>query len=274
MYYRRKFSQWMRHKGYASTTVKSYLSHVRSFYRWLGKRPLHTTVADLSAYLCHLRDERSLSQSTLSAAYSGLKVFWEKVLRRPWPVDRIPRSRRRRGLPQVLSRGEVRRLIDSTTNVKHRSMLETIYATGLRLGELVKLELRDIGAERRVITVRNGKGGKDRRTVLPATLLSHLRQYYRRYRPARYLFEGRRPGRHISRRTVQAVFQQARERIRMDRQVGVHVLRHSFATHQLEAGMDIATLQSILGHRNLQTTARYLHVAGDVTGRSNDLLDG
>lgn len=275
MYYQNKLSEWMRQKGYAATTLKSYISHVRCFYRWLGKRPRQTKVSDISAYFIHLREERKLSQGTLSAAYSGIKVFWEQILVRKWPAQRIPRSRQARRLPQVLSVTEVRALLTATENLKHRSLLETLYATGVRLGEVVKLEFRDIQADRDLLLVRSGKGNKDRRTVLPATLLGHLRHYYRTYRPERYLFEGRTPGRHLSRRTVQAVFQQARQRIGLrGKRVGVHVLRHSFATHQLEAGLDLPTLQSILGHRHLRTTARYLHVTGDITPRAQDLLDG
>jgi site-specific recombinase XerD len=165
-------------------------------------------------------------------------------------------------------------LIHSTKNVKHRCILETLYATGIRLGEVVSLEFRDVQADRQLLQVRSGKGGKDRRTVLPESLLLHLREYYRQYRPRKYLFEGQHPGRAISRRTVQAVFQQAKGRIGLERKVGVHVLRHCFATHQLEQGLDIVTLQSLLGHAHLQTTARYLHVTGKITPRVTDLLGG
>lgn len=265
--------RWMSLKGYASATIKSYVSRVKSFYEWVGKRPGRATPQDVSNFLTHLRTERRFSQGTISATYSGLKLFWEHILERPWPGKKIPRSKQRKRLPQVLSHEEVVSLIEGTKNRKHRCLLKTIYATGVRVSEVVQIEFRDLQSDRHLLQIRNGKGGKDRRTILPASLITSLRDYYREYRPQRYLFEGRRPGHHLSRRTVQAVFKQARERIGLNRQVGVHVLRHSFATHQLENGLDIFTLQSLLGHSNLQTTARYLHVTGEITPQVKDLLD-
>lgn len=270
--HRDSFIRWMTLKGYANTTIKSYVSRVNSFYDWLGKPAEATTEADISNYLHYLRKELTLSQATINATYSGLKIFWEQVLHRSWPGGKIPRSRQRKKLPQVLSEEEVRSLIHHTVNLKHRCLLETLYATGIRLGEVVNLEFRDVQSDRQLLQVRSGKGGRDRRTVLPPTLLLHLRDYYRQYRPHRYLFEGQTPGKAISRRTVQAVFQQAKKRINLDRKVGVHVLRHCFATHQLEKGLDIVTLQSLLGHAHLNTTARYLHVTGKITPRVTDLL--
>ena len=272
--HRKAMIRWMSLKGYAKSTTKSYVNRVKSFYEWLGKRPGRATTQDISDFLAHLKTERHASQSTLSTTYSGLKLFWTRVLDRSWPDRAIPRSKKRKRLPQVLSVQDVRSIIEHTRNHKHRCLLQTIYATGVRLAEVVKIEFRDLQSERNLLRVRNGKGGKDRRTILPDTLITNLRSYYREYRPHKFLFEGRQPGRHLSRRTVQAVFQQARERVGIQRRVGVHVLRHSFATHQLESGLDVHTLQSLLGHANLRTTARYLHVTDEITPRVKDLLDG
>lgn len=266
--------RWLSLKGYASATIKSYSSRVAAFADWLGKPLAQSTDEDVETFLLHLRQDLCLSQGTISGTYSSLKLLWENVLDRSWPQQRIPRSRQAKRLPEVLSSEEVLSLIHSTKNVKHRCILETLYATGIRLGEVVSLEFRDVQADRQLLQVRSGKGGKDRRTVLPESLLLHLREYYRQFRPQKYLFEGQHPGRAISRRTVQAVFQQAKGRIGLERKVGVHVLRHCFATHQLEQGLDIVTLQSLLGHAHLQTTARYLHVTGKITPRVTDLLGG
>jgi integrase/recombinase XerD len=175
-------------------------------------------------------------------------------------------------LPEVLSREEVHSLIDGTLNLKHRSVLQTLYGTGVRLGEVVLLRPTDIDSRRMQVRVERGKGKKDRYTILPPTLLTTLRMYYRQYRPERYLFEGRTPGRHLSKRTVQAVFKQACARAGIRRQVGVHVLRHSFATHLLEDGLDPVTVKHLLGHANLSTTSRYLHIADGLQGRVVDLL--
>lgn len=266
--------RWLLLKGYASATIKSYSSRVTAFANWLGKPLAQSTEEDVATFLLYLRQDLGRSQGTISSTYSSLKLLWENVLGRSWPQQRIPRSRQAKRLPEVLSSEEVLSLIHRTKNVKHRCILETLYATGIRLGEVVSLEFRDIQADRQLLQVRGGKGGKDRRTVLPESLLLHLREYYRQYRPQKYLFEGQYPGRAISRRAVQAVFQQAKGRIGLERKVGVHVLRHCFATHQLEQGLDIVTLQSLLGHAHLQTTARYLHVTGEITPRVADLLGG
>lgn len=266
--------RWLLLKGYASATIKSYSSRVTAFANWLGKPLAQSTEEDVATFLLYLRQDLGRSQGTISSTYSSLKLLWENVLGRSWPQQRIPRSRQAKRLPEVLSSEEVLSLIHRTKNVKHRCILETLYATGIRLGEVVSLEFRDIQADRQLLQVRGGKGGKDRRTVLPESLLLHLREYYRQYRPQKYLFEGQYPGRAISRRAVQAVFQQAKGRIGLERKVGVHVLRHCFATHQLEQGLDIVTLQSLLGHAHLQTTARYLHVTGEITPRVTDLLGG
>ena len=271
--YRKTLIKWMTLRGYAKATIKSYVSHLKQFYQWVGKQPDKTTPHDIEAFLLYLRNDRQLAQTTITQTYSGIKLFWEQVLLRDWPDQRIPRSKRRRKLPEVLSVNEVTQIITGTENVKHRTVLETMYATGVRLSEVVNIKFKDIQSDRGTLRVRDGKGNKDRITILPPTLVKHLRYYYRKYRPEKYLFEGRAAGKPYSRRSVQAVFKQARERIHLNRDVGVHVLRHSFATHQLEQGLDVATLQSLLGHANIQTTTRYLHVAGNITPRVSDLLN-
>lgn len=228
----------------------------------------------LPIYFDYLRTERKLAQGSISGAYSSIKLFWEVILERDWPIRQLPRSRRPKYLPEVLSREEVRALIEHTRNVKHRCVLQTLYGTGVRLGELVKLQFHHIDSRRMVVRVEQGKGAKDRFTILSATLLDCLRAYYREYRPEYYLFEGRQPGVALSKRTVQAVFKQACARVGIKRKVSVHTLRHSFATHLLEGGLDVLTLQKLLGHRDLSTTSRYLHVAVDIDGKIEDLIGG
>ena len=180
--------------------------------------------------------------------------------------------KRVQALPEVLSEEEVRQLITQTKNLKHRALLKVLYTTGIRVGELVKLRPTDIDSKRMVVRVEMGKGRKSRYTVLSMSLLKELRTYWLKYRPEVYLFEGQVPGRHISIRTGQAVFKQACQRIGLRKQAGVHVLRHSFATHLLENGVDTLTVKALLGHSNVSTTARYVHVQNSRMKGLPDLL--
>ena len=172
----------------------------------------------------------------------------------------LPRSRRVQALPEVLPEEEVRQLIAQAKNIKHHALLKVLCTTGIRVGEVVKLKPTDIDSKRMVVRVEMGKGSKSRYTVLSMSLLKELRAYWLEYRPKAYLFEGAVAGQHISIRTVQAVFKQACKRINLGKKVGVHVLRHSFATHLLENGVDTLTVKALLGHSNVSTTARYVHV--------------
>ncbi len=186
-----KMRTWMIRRNYARTTIKSYVQHAQYFLIFCSVKVFHLEERHISRYLDHLRIDRGLSQATLNIAYSGLKIFWEKALRKPWPTLSIPRSRRIKRLPQVLSRKTVRRLIEHTKNLKHRTILRTMYATGIRLGEVVNLKFSDIDADRGAILVRQGKGNKDRHTILPLTLLCALRDYYRAYVSVRATTGGR-----------------------------------------------------------------------------------
>jgi site-specific recombinase XerD len=263
---------WMSRRGYAAATIKTYVYAVQELARYYGRCPSGLEQAELLTYFDYLREERCLAQSSINGAYSGIKLLWTEVLDRSWPARRLPRSRQAKSLPEVLSREEVLSLVDGTLNLKHRSVLETLYGTGVRLGEVVMLRPADIDSRRMQVRVECGKGNKDRYTILPPTLLTTLRMYYREYRPERYLFEGRTPGCHLSKRTVQAVFKQACARAGIRKKVGVHVLRHSFATHLLEGGLDTVTVKHLLGHANLSTTGRYLHIADRMQDRVMDLL--
>jgi site-specific recombinase XerD len=268
------FLTWLSRRGYAEATIKSYSLGVKQLSLYYSRCPSKISNAELMAYFDYLREERRLAQGSINGAYTGIKLFWDIILNREWPAKHLPRSRQAKTLPEVLSREEVRLLIDGTINTKHRCVLQTLYSTGVRLGEVVKLKPCHIDSKRMVVRVCQGKGAKDRYTILSATLLECLRTYYGEYRPECYLFEGRDVGRPLSKRTVQAVFRQACDRVGIKRKVSVHTLRHSFATHLLEGGLDVVTLKNLLGHRNLSTTGRYLHVAIDIHGQVEDLISG
>jgi len=268
---RAKMLRYMKRRNYSPSTIKSYISWVEKFANYYNKSPEYLSEEDIGFYLDYLKTERQLSQSSISACYSGIKLLWEKVLERSWNTNKLPRSKRAKSLPQVLSREEVRQIIEHTRNRKHRLILRLLYTTGIRVGEVVKLKLGDIDSKRMVIRIKHGKGNKDRYVVLSGSLLEELRVYWKWYRPEEYLFEGAQRSHPISIRTVQHVFKQACRRIGLRKQVGVHVLRHSFATHLLESGVDTLLVKTLLGHANLSTTSRYLHVANNQLQEVPDL---
>ena len=269
---RKEMIDWMERRNYSASTIKSYVTAVVMLSRYYGRCPSQLSEREVAAYMNYITKQRGYSYGSISGAHSGIKLFWRQILSREWNTKLLPRPKRPKVLPEILSLEEVQRLIDMTSNKKHNAILRVLYSTGLRVGELVKLEPSDIDSKRMVVRVRKGKGKKDRYTRLTLSLLSQLRAYWKLYRPAHYLFEGRVPGRHISSRTVQAVFHQARNRAGINRQVGVHVLRHCFATHLLEAGVDSLIIKQLLGHAHLSTTAKYLHVQSRCYHEIPDLL--
>jgi site-specific recombinase XerD len=202
---------------------------------------------------------RNLSRSWQNQFISALKIFYCGVLKREWKVMDIPRPRKRRKLPVVLSKEEVKRLMDVTVNLKHRALLTVIYSAGLRLGEARSLKPGDIDSGRMLICVRQAKGFKDRYTMLSPVTLALLREYWKKYRPAVWLFETRR-GKQMCDRAVVSAFKKAMDKAGIQKQIGIHSLRHSFATHLLEQGVSLPLIQKLLGHRSLKTTSVYLHV--------------
>jgi site-specific recombinase XerD len=191
----------------------------------------------------------------------------------PFTIGSIPRPRRDRKLPSVLSQEEVLRIISVVRNLKHQTLLLLIYSAGLRVGESVRLRLQDIDGDRGLIWLRGAKGKKDRCTLLSGILLEQLRQYYKVYQPAEYLFEGGDGRRYLSERSVQHIFERAVEKAGIIKDVSVHSLRHSFATHLLENGTDLRYIQTILGHSSSKTTEIYTHVSRNVLGKIVNPLD-
>jgi integrase/recombinase XerD len=212
--------------------------------------------------LIHLSQERRLSASSIIVTVSALRFFYTVTLKRAWAVENdIPTSRKAKKLPIVLSQDEVTRFLGAVENLKHRTILTVCYATGLRISEAVRLKPAAIDSQRMVIRVDQGKGRKDRYVMLPPKLLAILRDYWKRTHPGEWLFPGDRPGQPISPLTIGHICRQVRLRCGIGKPVTPHSLRHAFAVHLLEAGTDLRTIQLLLGHRNLGTTARYLMIA-------------
>jgi integrase/recombinase XerD len=260
-------------KNFRPKTVTCYLTCMVNFVRHYGRSPVEMGEEEIRKYLHYLIHEKKASQSIISQAYSAMKFFYETTLGRVWNATRIPRSKLRKKLPVVLSMQEVQSLLDSVENLKHRAILTAIYSGGLRLGEVIKLKPSDIDAERMTILVRQGKGNKDRYTVLGQVTLELLRRYYKAYRPAEWLFPSKDPAQPLSGSSVQRVFKKALHRAGIRKKASVHTLRHSFATHLLESGTDLYHIQHLLGHTTAKTTSIYLHITGKDLAKVKSPID-
>lgn len=226
-------------KNYSAKTTACYLACVRNFAVHFGRSPEKMGDDDIREYLHYLIKEKKSSQSVITQTYSALKFFYETTLERPWNPLKIPRAKMRKRLPVVLSRQEVHSLFGATQNVKHRAILMTIYSGGLRLSEAAHLKVDDIDSQRMTIRVRQGKGNKDRYTLLGKLTLDILRVYWKAYRPVDWLFPSRTRQQSISRSSIQKTFKKALDKAGIRKAASVHTLRHSFATHLLEGGTDL-----------------------------------
>jgi len=253
-------------KGLSPRTIDVYLRQMACFVRYVGHSPATMESEEIRAYLHHLLSERELSQATVSQAYSALRLFYEQILGKRWEERKIPRAKQRRKLPVVLSPAEVEALFAATRNAKHRALFMTIYSGGLRVSEATHLRSGDIDSERMLIWVRQGKGNKDRYTLLSKRALEALREYWRHYRSEGWLFPGLWGERPLCSGTVQKTFRQTVAAAGLRKTATPQTLRHSFATHLLDAGVSLYHIQRLLGHRRAETTSVYLHLThGDLS---------
>jgi integrase/recombinase XerD len=256
----------------APGTIKQYVTAVAELARHYGRSPDLISIEEVRDFIHHLITQRKVAFSTCNVTLSGIRFFFQQVLRRDDFFLRVPAKRSGR-LPEPLSRSEIARLFDATMNTKHRVLLMTTYGGGLRVAELVHLKPQDIHSERRLIRVNQGKGRKDRYTLLSPRLLEELRAYWREYRPKEWLFPGEDGSGPLPMDTARKAFYRAKERARIQHGHGIHSLRHSFATHLMEAGVDLPTIQRLMGHHRLSTTALYLHVTSQHLGHIQSPLD-
>jgi site-specific recombinase XerD len=249
-------------RGFAERTRESYLAAVTRLAKFYRRPPDQLSEQEVQAYLVRMLREEQLAWSTCHQAVCAFRFFYHTTLKRPAPTFTIPGPKQPKKLPEILSAEEVQRIIASTTNCRQRALLATTYGAGLRLSELVHLKVTDIDAQRMSLRVEQGKGAKDRYTLLSAQLLEELRAYWRAYRPrGGWLFPSRGGRRPMDPTTVQKIYQAAKLRARIAKRGGIHALRHAFATHLLEAGVDLYTIQRLLGHGSIASTTRYLHLA-------------
>ena len=262
----------LRLRNYSPRTIQSYVAGVARLAKHFNRSPDQLTVEQLREFQLHLL-EQQVSWSLFNVVVSALRFFYGTTLGRPETVPFIAYGKRQRSLPAVLSVDEVRALFDAVPPGRDRVLLQTAYACGLRIGELVHLQVADIDSARMVVTVRQGKGRKDRQVPLSERLLVTLRCHWRTHRSRPWLFPGQSADRPLHPSNVQRLFQAALARAGIAKRATPHTLRHSFATHLLEAGVDLVTVQRLLGHGSLSTTAHYLHVSRRHLAKTPSLLD-
>ena len=258
---RQRMLEDMRIRNLARCTQEQYIISVAAFAKYFGKSPDLLDPEDIRAWQLYLLEGKRLAPSSLNVYVAALRFLYNVTLKRDWDLQVIPYARRPKKLPIVLSREEMAKVIGTVRNLKYRTVLMTIYGAGLRVSEAVRLKLSDIDSQRMAIRVEQGKGQKDRYVMLSPRLLEQLRCYWRDWKPTPWLFMDQRRQRHLPISTVAAVCQQARRDAGIEKPFTPHSARHAFATHLLEAGCDLRTIQVMMGHRSLATTAIYLRVA-------------
>lgn len=252
----------MQIRNYSPRTIKTYLELLKAVQNSVGKQLSEITETDIKTHLHKSITERNLSVSFVNQTISAFKLLQTSVFSRDWQGFKIQRPRREKKLPLVLSEDEVQRLINASTNLKHRAILMLTYSSGLRRMEVSQIKPKDIDSERMQVKVRQGKGKKDRYTILSKRTLEVLREYYKIYRPQEYLFETQmQKGKQLADTTLECIVKKAVKKAGLKKNASFHTLRHSFATHLLEHGVNIRYIQQLLGHSSIKTTAIYLHVA-------------
>jgi integrase/recombinase XerD len=267
-------AQEMRLRNYSPKTIKAYRSCIRSFIRYLD--PVHPKDADaqtIRGYLTHLIEECDYKASSINQVINALRFMHVELYHVPMVLGDVPRPRHEKPLPVILSQREVSDIFKATDNLKHRCLLMVAYSAGLRVGEVVRLRLEDIDRERMLIHVRGAKGFKDRYTELAGSLFETYDEYCRRYVPRGYIFEGAGGGRPYGIRSAEEVFARAVVKAGIGKDVSFHSLRHAFATHLLEQGVDLRYIQELLGHASSKTTEIYTHVSQRDIGRIRSPLE-
>ena len=249
-------------RGFATRTRQAYIEAIAHLARFHHARPDRLTAAQVEAWLLHLVAERKLSYSSVNQAACACRFFYGTVLQQDLAVFVVPMAKTPQRQPDILGRAELAALFAATTDLKRRTLLMTIYAAGLLVSEACALKVADLDSQpdRMCIRVRQGKGGRDRYTLLPPTLLEQLRLYWRANRPKDWLFPNRNGTAALDISSAQRRYYRASDAAGIGKSGGIHALRHGFATHLLEAGVDLLTIQNLLGHRHLSTTSRYLHL--------------
>ena len=270
---RQKMTEDLKIRNYSPRTIEIYVDRVAKFARYFGRSPDRLGTAHIRQFQIFLVETKKASWTQFNQSVCALRFFYGICLGKKWTIEHIPFPKQEKKLPVVLSRAEVKLVFDALSNVKHRTILMTLYATGIRISEALALQVRDLDRQRMTIRIRQGKGGKDRYVPLSETLLEQLIRYWRQYRPSSWLFPGVDKDRPLTKSAVNQVCTRAGRKAVPSKTVTPHTFRHTFATHHLEAGTDLKTIQIILGHRSMSTTSIYLHVAAHAPGHSLQTTD-
>jgi integrase/recombinase XerD len=248
-------------KSYSPSTIKTYINEVGVFLRTIRHHPADKfSIERIKGYLQYCAEKLKLTENTLHSRMNALKFYYEQVLKREKFFWDIPRPKKATQLPKILSKEEMIRLLKAIENIKHKTMIMLGYACGLRVSEITALETKDLDEDRRLLLIRKAKGKKDRIVSLSPVMLVMLRDYQSKYKPEKYLFEGQYKGTAYSTRSLELIIKAAKDKAGISKTGSMHMLRHSFATHLLEKGTDVVFIQKLLGHNDLKTTLRYLHV--------------
>jgi len=271
--FRDRFERDLQIRGYSDNTVKQYVYCVRNLVKHFMRPPDKLTIDDINDFQLHLTKEREVAWGTFNVYVFAMRTFFLGTLKKDWEITAIPYQKTGRKLPVVFNGEELQALFESVSNIKHRAILMNTYSAGLRISETLSLKVNDIDSQRMMIRVDQGKGRKDRYVPLSERLLPVLRQYWKAVRPRDWLYPGQFPDRPLTRDSVGQVFRKAKKSAGITKNVTVHSMRHSFATHLLEGGTDIRTIQRLLGHRCLSSTQIYTHVAKNYVNQAGSPLD-
>jgi len=261
MDYLRKSEKELTLRKYALNIRRIYLHFIKNFLSNNEKEDIiDLSQNEIRDFLVDYIDNNKCSQSTISQYINSIKFLYKKVLHQPRTVYSLPRPKKTKKLPKVMSQQEIKELLTVISNIKHKAILHLIYSTGMRLNELINLKIEDIDSDRMLVHIKSGKGGKDRTTILGKACLKNLREYYKLYKPQTWLFESTKKGKKYSAKSVQSILKANLKKAGINKNFTVHSLRHSFATHLLESGYDIRTIQELFGHKNVETTMIYTYV--------------
>lgn len=254
------FATILRLQRYAKSSIKTYTSHLSYFLKFSAKfQPEEITQKQLEDFIIWLVEKKKVGSSYQKAMISTIVKFYQEIFHRRVNLKHLYPHRSETKLPKFLTKKEVKKILDSTSNIKHKAILTTIYSCGLRLGELLELKISDIKTDQNILMIRQTKGNKERVVMISPKLIDVLRDYYRVYNPKIYLFEGREKEKY-SQRSVQQIMKSSLKKSGVKSPASVHTLRHSYATHLLESGTDIRIIKELLGHNNIKTTEIYTHI--------------
>ena len=269
---RLEFLNKLRVRRCSPRTIRNYEHALLRLAKHFNKSPLFITSAEIERYLLHVLETEKLSPATVNLYIGAFKKFYSLMMPGSTAMDSISKVKDRKRRPLVLTTDEVSRMIQCTENIKHRAIIELLYSSGIRISELLNLQHGDIDEKNNLVHIKNGKGEKDRHTIVSNHALRTLRRYQRKYRPACYLFEGVRQGQ-FNQRSVGVIITNAAVRAGIGKKVSPHTLRHSFATHLLEQNVNLCTIQKLLGHSSIKTTTIYTHVSNQTITNITNPLD-